>query len=235
MYNQHLNSAFSELSTPLVADACLRLGLPIRVAPPGIRALPAGSHIAGRALPMRHYGSVDVFLEVMGMAQPGDVLVIDNGGRMDEGCIGDLIALEAQVCRLGSMIVWGCHRDTVELKRIGFPIFSYGTHPAGPQRLDPRDQDALTTARFGDFKVGREDVVFADADGVLFAPSQRAEELLSTANIIWQTERRQAEALQAGNKLRQQLQFDEYLAQRSADPAYTFRRHLRDIGGAIEE
>lgn len=235
MDNQYLNSAFSELSTPLIADTCLRLGLPIRVAPPGIRALRAVSHIAGRALPVRHYGSVDVFLEAMGMAQPGDVLVIDNGGRMDEGCIGDLTVLEAQACRLGSMIVWGCHRDTVELKRIGFPVFSYGTCPAGPQRLDPRDQDALATARFGDFRVGREDVVFADADGVLFAPNQRAEELLSTANTIWQTERRQAKALQAGNKLRQQLQFDEYSAKRSADPAYTFRRHLRDIGGAIEE
>jgi len=47
------------------------------------------SHIAGRVLPVRHYGSVDVFLEAMGMAQPGDILVIDKGGRMDEGCIGD--------------------------------------------------------------------------------------------------------------------------------------------------
>jgi len=83
MYNQHLNSAFSELSTPLIADACLRLGLPIRIAPLGIRALPAGSHITGRALPMRNYGSVDIFLEAMGMAQSGDELVIDNGGRMD--------------------------------------------------------------------------------------------------------------------------------------------------------
>jgi regulator of RNase E activity RraA len=171
----------------------------------------------------------------MGMAQPGDILVIDNGGRMDEGCIGDLTVLEAQACRLGSMIVWGCHRDTIELKRIGFPIYSYGTCPTGPQRLDHRDQEALTTARFGDFKVGREDIVFADADGVLFAPSQRVDDLLFTANTILQTERRQAEALKAGKKLRQQLQFKEYLDKRSNDPAYTFRRHLRDIGGAIEE
>ena len=233
--NQHLNSAFSELSTPLIADACLRLGIPIRVAPPGIHALPEESHIAGRVLPVRHYGSVDVFLEAMMMAQPGDVLVIDNGGRMDEGCIGDLTVLEAQACQLTSMIVWGCHRDTEELKRIGFPIFSYGTCPVGPKRLDSRDQDALTIAYFGDVKVSREDVVFADADGVLFAPSKKADELLSTANTIWQTERRQAEALQAGKKLRQQLQFNEYLAKRSADPSYSFREHLRDIGGAIEE
>ena len=233
--NQHLNSAFSELSTPLIADACLRLGIPIRVTPSGIHALPEGSHIAGRALPVRHYGSVDVFLEAMMMTQPGDVLVIDNGGRMDEGCIGDLTVLEAQACQLRCMIIWGCHRDTEELKRIGFPIFSYGTCPVGPQRLDSRDQDVLTIAYFGDVKVSREDIVFADADGVLFAPSKNVDELLSTANTIWQTERCQVDALKSGKKLRQQLHFDKYLVKRSTDPSYTFRKHLRDIGGAIEE
>jgi hypothetical protein len=37
-------------------------------------------------LPVRHYGSVDVFLEAFGRAQAGDVPVIDNGGRSDEAC-----------------------------------------------------------------------------------------------------------------------------------------------------
>jgi regulator of RNase E activity RraA len=235
MGNQQLNNAFSRLSTPLIADACVRLGVPVRVAPSGIRGLPEASHIAGRCLPVRHNGSVDVFLEAMGTAHPGDILVIDNGGRTDEGCIGDLTVLEARACGLASIVVWGCHRDTAELEQIGFPIFSYGTCPPGPQRLDPRDQDALVTARFGDFAVGADDAVFADADGVLFAPRQDLEELLPAADAIWQTERRQVEALQAGEKLRDQLRFDEYLARRAADSDYTFRRHLREIGGAIEE
>jgi hypothetical protein len=40
----------------------------------------AGQRVAGRVLPAWHYGSADVFLEALGLAGAGDVLVIDNGG-----------------------------------------------------------------------------------------------------------------------------------------------------------
>jgi hypothetical protein len=48
--------AFADLSTPLVADAWLRCGVPLRAAPPGIGPVVAGQRIAGRVLPVRHYG-----------------------------------------------------------------------------------------------------------------------------------------------------------------------------------
>ncbi len=171
----------------------------------------------------------------MGSSDPGDVLIVDNNMRRDEGCVGDLTALEARASGLAGLVVWGCHRDTVELVQIGFPVFSYGACLAGPQRLDPQDADALETAVFGDFSVGRQDVVFADDDGVLFAPLQDAEKFLSVASEIDKTERRQAEHIRQGNTLRKQLKFDDYLSKRAADSSYTFRQHLRKTGGVIEE
>lgn len=235
MNNSEVISAFQELSTPLIADACLRLELPLRLAPPGIRPLRPFQRVSGRVLPVQHYGSVDIFLEAMGMATPGDVLVIDNGGRLDEGCIGDLTALEASACELSGIVVWGAHRDTAELEQIDLPVFSYGICPAGPRRLDPASPDALISAQFGDYEVGREDFVFGDLDGVLFVPAERVEEVLTIARSIWQREREQADAVRAGRKLRDQLCFEEYLAKRAMDPSYTFRKHLRALGGAIEE
>ena len=230
-----LSSAFAELSTPLIADASLRLKIPLRISPPGIRPVTPNQRLAGPALAVRHFGSVDVFLEAMQAAQSGQVLVIDNGGRLDEGCIGDLTALEAEHCGLAGIIVWGAHRDTPELRQIRLPIFTYGVCPSGPQRLDTRDSWALRSARFGNFLVAAGDVVFADDDGCLFVGAERVEELLRVAHEICQRERHQAEAIKSGHSLREQLEFAGYLEKRATDSSYTFREHLRKISGAIEE
>jgi len=37
--------------------------------------------VVGRVRPARHYGSVDIFLEALENASPGEVLVMDNSGR----------------------------------------------------------------------------------------------------------------------------------------------------------
>ncbi|MFI7575988.1 RraA family protein [Micromonospora sp. NPDC049497] len=226
---------FADLSTPTVADACVRLGVPLRAAPAGVRAVVAGHRLAGRVLPVRHHGSVDVFLEAYAHAAPGDVLVVDNGGRTDEACVGDLTALEAGTAGVAGLVVWGLHRDTPELIEIGLPVFSYGSLPLGPTRLDERESATLTSARFGAHLVTADDLVVADDDGVLFLPAARAGEVLTTAEGIRRTERLQAHRIRAGETLRDQTAFADYLDRRAADPAYTFRAHLRRVGGAIEE
>jgi 4-hydroxy-4-methyl-2-oxoglutarate aldolase len=226
---------FGGLSTPLVADACVRAGVPLRVAPPGIAAVVGGHRVAGRALPARHYGSVDVFLEALGGAAQGDVLVVDNGGRQDEACVGDLVVLEAQAAGVGGVVLWGLHRDTAELARIGVPVFSYGRCPAGPARLDEQEPSALASARFGACLVTRDDIVFGDDDGVVFVAASQADQVLAAARQIGEVERDQAGQIRAGQTLRQQTSFSQYLTRRAAEPSYTFRRHLRRIGGAIEE
>lgn len=235
MTNADLQSVFQTLSTPLVADACLRLKIELRVAPTGLTSLFPGRNIAGRVLPCVHYGSVDIFLEVLADAVPGDILVIDNGGRTDEGCIGDLTALEAMARKLHGIIVWGCHRDTPELLRLGLPVFTYGRFPGGPVRLDRREPNATTSARVGLWTVTREDVVFADDDGAVVAPRSRVDDVIQTAVKIATTERHQAEVVKAGKTLYELLGVADYVKTRAANPDRTFRQHLRERGGAIEE
>ena len=228
-------TAFVGLTTPHVADACVRVGVEVRCAPSDLRPLSPSDWVVGRVRPARHYGSVDIFLEALGSASPGEVLVIDNSGRRDEACVGDLIALETKLAGLAAMVVWGLHRDTHELLDIGLPLFSLGECPTGPLRLDPRDAGALAAARVGSWIVGPDDAVMGDVNGVVFLPTARADEIAAVARSIRDTERAQSEKMRRGTTLRAQLHFSDFLARRSSHPALTLREHLRRIGGAIEE
>ena len=225
----------SEFTTPHLADACLRAGVPVRCAPASLHAVIAGSRASGRVQPAQHVGSVDIFLEALGEASPGDVLVVDNAGRLDEACVGDLIVLETKSAGLAGIVIWGLHRDTCEIASIGLPVFSLGSLPTGPLRLNVRGPDALRWAAVGPHRVGTSDYVVADDDGVLFLPEDRLADIASFARQIRATEARQAEEMATGTSLRRQLRFDDYLSRRRRDPIYAFRQHLRDIAGAIEE
>jgi len=235
MEQNELRRRFASLTTALLADACIRAGVPVRCAPAPMRAVVPGSRMAGRVVPVRHAGSVDVFLEALADAATGGVLVVDNGGRLDEACIGDLVVLEARAAGLSGVVVWGLHRDTADIRAIGLPVFSLGSVPAGPLQVRDRPQDALAAATVGDWTVGTEDLVLGDDDGVLFIPAAAAGKLLTLADTIHDAERHQAGKIRTGESLRSQLQFDTYLARQRQDPSLTFRSHLRSIGGAIEE
>ena len=222
-------------TTPFIADACASLQLPIRLGPPHIRPIRPASRIAGRAVPAKHAGSTDVFLEAIAESSPGAVLVIDNVGRLDEGCIGDLVAGEAHVAGLSGIVVWGAHRDTAAIEAIGIPVWSLGTCPAGPQELRTRAVHALDAASLGGHvTVTRDDVVFADIDGIVVVASTALPQVIAAARDIAAREQAQAARLLQGERLQDQLRLRAYLARRHDDPAHTFREHLRSLGGAIE-
>lgn len=217
-----------DLTTAHLADACIRANIPVRTAT--LAPVIPGTRTSGRVLPARHAGSVDVFLEAIDRSRPGDVLVVDNDGRTDEACVGDLVVLEAKAAGLAGVVIWGLHRDTHDIRAIGLPVFSLGANPTGPLSLRDRAPEALSTAEVGQWTVTADDIVFGDDDGVLFVPAAEADALVAKAKGIRDVERAQADRVRQGESLRSQLRFDEYLAS-----GLTFREHLRKIGGAVEE
>lgn len=221
--------------TATVADACVRLGIPLRVPRAGLIPLVDRMAAAGHVLPARHEGSVDVFLDAIDRARPGDVLVVDNDGRMDEGCIGDLVTMEAQAAGLAAIAIFGCHRDTRILFDLRMPLWSFGSVPAGPARASVPPPRRVTRIGFAGLDVGEDDVVFLDDDGAVFVPAARLADVERVTREILATERGQADRVRGGRSLRDQLRFADYRGRLAREPTLTFREHLRGIGGAIEE
>ena len=149
-----LQQRFAALTTAHLADACIRAQVPVRCASALLRAVVPGSRLAGRVCPARHAGSVDAFLEAFETAAPGDVLVVDNGGLLDEACVGDLVALEAHAAGMEGMVIWGLHRDTATPLTFGrsgcrssawerSPRAPSGSTPARPVRWSPPSSETV--------------------------------------------------------------------------------------------
>ncbi len=189
-----LSDNLADLSTSHVADACWRLKIGLRVAPAGIRSVRPGQRLAGRALPARYSGDMDGLVKALDHAEPGDVLVVDNKGRLYESCLGRLTALQAVSADLAGAVLWGVHRDNDALSEMDFPVFSYGTFPRGPLQARQPHPEALVSARVGAAVITRDDIVIADSNGVMFVPSTRLSQLLETARSMAARERDQVEA-----------------------------------------
>jgi regulator of RNase E activity RraA len=226
-------AADDAVSTANLFDGALALGRPFRLTT-HLRPLEAAWRLEGPARCVRHFGSVDIFLEAIDEAAAGDGLVIDNDGRDVEGCIGDLVVIEASAAKLAGSVIWGRHRDSAELRRIGVPVFSGGCCAAGPQRLDARTPDAFGAARVEDFVVRDGDWVLADEDAVLVVDPADREAVRQRALDSRAREAAQAEAVKGGASLREQLGLAEFKQARERNPELTFRRHLAQRGGAIE-
>ncbi|MFB7513043.1 RraA family protein [Streptomyces sp. NPDC056144] len=215
--------------TAALWDAGIRLGHPLARPPLPLRPAVPGMRLAGPLRRVRHTEGVVSIFEGLDAARPGDVLFIDNQGRTDEACVGDLVAIEARLAGVAGLVVWGCHRDTDELAVIRLPVFSLGPCPSSP--TVPPVTGGGTERPFA-FEEG--DVAVGDSDGVVVVPAGVHAEVEEVARAVVEAEQRQAEKALLGLSLREQLRWDEFKKLRREDPSYTFRAHLSRVGGALE-
>jgi 4-hydroxy-4-methyl-2-oxoglutarate aldolase len=156
----------------------------VRRAPVTLRPVSLAMRCAGRVRPVRFAGSVKLLEETLEEAEQGDILVIDNAGRSEEACVGELFARKASHAGLGGIVVWGAHGDSAELEEIGLPIFSLGAPPAGLQKVNRRPSDFLPFARVGNWVIDSDDLVVGDADGVIFFPGEQLSDVLRLSRYI---------------------------------------------------
>jgi len=80
------------------------------------------------------------------------MLVVDNGGLLDEACVGDLVALEAHAAGMEGMVIWGLHRDTADIRAIGLPVFSLGAILTGSSSSTPARPSSFTSLGYSNYQ-----------------------------------------------------------------------------------
>jgi regulator of RNase E activity RraA len=190
-----------KLDTCAVSDGMDRLGL--MGATYGVRPMWPCPKIVGRAVTMKikpvgldkakqHLGTLPI-----DAAQPGDVIVIDNGGRPDTSCWGGLLALAAKTKGISGVVIDGACRDIDESRDVGFPVYARGAVPMtarGRVTQETYNQEI----EFAGVQVHPGDLVIADGSGVVVIPRSKEEEIVRAAEAVAATEARMAEGIRQG-------------------------------------
>src|SRR5207249_5732544 len=117
-----------KLDTCALSDAMDHLNLKGAVI--GVRPVWACPRIAGRVVtvkiapagltrPEHHLATPAVE-----SAESGDIIVVDNAGRTDVSCWGDILSNAAQVKGIRGVIIDGACRDVDGSRDIGFPVYA---------------------------------------------------------------------------------------------------------------
>ncbi len=117
---------------------------------------------------------------VIDMLQPGDVLVVDLFGKIEQGTfVGDNLATAAYAASKTGFVIDGAIRDLEGIYPIEMAAYFRGVHPS------PIGNVMLTGVnipiRIGSATVMPGDVVLGDREGVYFIPPQFVEEIVTKA------------------------------------------------------
>jgi len=131
------------------------------------------------------------------VAHPGDVIVVDNRGRLDCGGWGGLLTMAAGAKGVAGVVVNGACRDIGEAEELGFPVYGLGTTPR-TARGRVVEESTGTPLEINGVTVRTGDFVLGDATGVVVVPADEAAAVIGAAEGIAARESAMAERLRSG-------------------------------------
>ena len=203
-----------ELFTALVGDVLDKLGYLHQFLPQAVKPLTPEMVVIGRAMPVLE---ADVFGERIEnthnplMGKPFGLMfeALDNlrenevyictGSSFRYALWGGLMSIRAMKLQASGAVVNGFSRDTNEILKLGFPVFSCGTYA---QDQGPRGKvvDYRVSIEWDGIRINPGDLIFGDRDGVLVIPREVEEEAITGAIEKARGEKMVLKALQEGMK-----------------------------------
>lgn len=197
-----IRETLRELSTTNVSDALDALGL--KGSTYGIRPIFEGAaKIVGEAVTLKLIaagetkGKTHLGIKAIEAAKSGDVIVVDNGGRLDTSCWGGILANGAKLKGISGVVIDGACRDIDDYVEIGFPVYSRGAVVA-TARGRIMEESTNSLIGFGGVQVRPGDVVIADRSGVVIIPQEHLEKVIQKAQELFHKEESMIADLRSG-------------------------------------
>ena len=118
------------------------------------------------------------------MLQPGDVLVADLFGKIDDGTIvGDnLFYYMANTAKCAGLVVDGAIRDLEGISEIDMPAYYRKAHPSYLTNVTITGINV--PVRVGNATVMPGDLVVGDSEGIYFIPPQLVQQTVDNADVV---------------------------------------------------
>lgn len=207
MIDADLLNTLSSLSTPLLVDARLRLGLPEGDLDPGIRPVVPFSRMVGTAVTVRlevardetsaDFGLLTQAYE-SGRGSLASIIVIQVPEELGRyGIVGEVAAVRARARGFVGALVEGAVRDTDDLRRLKFPVYSRTIAP-GNIGGKVTAVDISGPVHVGGRAIHPGDLIVADNDGVVVIRPDRIGDVVAMAVAIKGWEGRLSRVLAEG-------------------------------------
>lgn len=172
------------LSSGQLSDAMEALNLRRSVVTGFMMLAAPGSKTAGEDREARLTRHQEVTRKI---ARRGDVVVLDNGGRLDVASWGEFHGYACKQNGVAGAIVDGATRDGPEIRTSGFPTFVRGLSPVS-SRWDLKTASINEPVMLGRVEVNPGDIIFADETAVVVIPESKKAVVLAKANEIRRVE-----------------------------------------------
>ena len=194
-------SELSSIGVTTLSDALDRLGIEGQCL--GIMPFARSMRLAGPAFTIRMLpvgltaGSVGDYIDDV---EPGQVVVIDNDGRMDATVWGDILTLVANRRGIGGTVIDGVCRDIDRSIELNYPIYARAnTMRTGKDRVTA---DAYNVpVQVAGVRVMPGDWIVGDGDGIVAVPALRLQEVIKVARDIAAAEENIRDAVARGERL----------------------------------
>lgn len=155
----------AEFGTATVHEAFGRTGLVGTLVHP----LQQGARIAGAAVTVLAWPGDNLMIHAaIEQTQPGDILVVTTNSPSLDGSFGELFATQLQARGVRGLVTTGGVRDAVDLRAMGFPVWSAAVNAQGTVKATPGSVNVPIPVGGATVRPG--DAVIADDDGVMIVP-----------------------------------------------------------------